>query len=96
MSEKFKRSEAKKVLLDEKQGLLNFVPEEMKKEPEDQKEIVVPEIERISCQYCQDVGFCKFCERGRIAEKERIAANAHKHLRNDSNYRKRRWKFKTK
>ncbi len=68
--------------LDEKQGLLNFTPAE--------------EPEKINCQYCQDVGLCLFCERGRLVTKERKDANAGKKTKNNSFYAKRRWKFKSK
>jgi hypothetical protein len=28
--------------------------------------------ERISCQYCEDVGTCSYCDRGRQEEKKKL------------------------
>jgi len=33
--------------------------------PPKEEQLVEPEYEKISCQYCQDAGTCTFCERGK-------------------------------
>ena len=94
---------------DEKQGLLKFTPDATPKASESQvneskadevvngepKE-VIQETEKISCQYCEDVGFCNYCARGKQASKERADANIGKQTKDNKFYAKRRWKFKTK
>ena len=68
------------------------------------EEIIIPkpkvgeeeESKDYSCQYCQDVGACKFCEGGKIKEQALIKANEGKPLKKGKFYAKRNWNWHPK
>ena len=68
------------------------------------EEIIIPkpkaeeeeESKDYSCQYCQDIGACSFCNEGKAKEQALKKANEKKPLKKGKFYAKRNWNFHPK
>ncbi len=77
------------MIIDEKQGFLNFSEPEKGDTSEPEEKGTEPEN---SCQYCPGSGACMFCGRGKIETKRLKEINDGKKVKKGHYYAKQRWR----
>ena len=82
MSEKNGQENFENILFGEEGKVAGGGNEANRKEDANDKPKPEPERETITCPYCEDVGVCSFCKRGKEAASKLPPTNIFKKLRN--------------